>query len=235
MSGRKRILGFGSGGGSGLQWLIDAMHTGLLDADICALVSNYNDGGVRKIADESGIPFEWMDPSRGFAASEYVRLTNLYQPNLTTLSGWLKPVSGLDSRYTINIHPALLPQFGGKGMYGHFAHEAVKRAFEAGEITHTEVCMHFATMFDVRSQKDEYDKGPVFFRMPVGLRPYDTADTIGRRVNEVEHGWQAFITNLVVQGQITWDGFNPESLKVPDWYLMNQLIGISGCEKGKTL
>lgn len=228
MSNRKKILVFASGskdgGGSGFQWLVEATNTGILDADICAVVSNHENGGVRKIACELGVPFEWMDTSGGISGQSYTRYMDFYQPDLVALSGWLKPVSGLDPRHTINIHPAPLPLFGGNGKYGHLAHEAVIKAFEAGEITSSEVCMHFVTMFNSDSNKDEYDKGPVFFRMPVALRCGDTADTIGRRVNEVEHGLQALITGLVLHDKISWDGIHSESLKVPDWYTLNRQL-----------
>jgi folate-dependent phosphoribosylglycinamide formyltransferase PurN len=69
--------------------------------------------------------------------------------------------------------------------------------------------MHFVTK--------EYDKGPVFFRYPVLIRPNDDADSLGSRVNKIEHGWQSFVTNLVVTGQIHWNGENPESLVVPEF------------------
>jgi len=100
-------------------------------------------------------------------------------------------------------------------MYGHHVHEAAIQAYKKGEIQHTEVCMHFVT--------DEYDKGPVFFRYRIYIRPDDTADTLGARVNKIEHAWQSYITNLVVNGEIYWDGKNPDSLVVPDWIRKNFL------------
>jgi phosphoribosylglycinamide formyltransferase-1 len=95
-------------------------------------------------------------------------------------------------------------------MYGHHVHEAVIQAYRQGEIKYSEVCMHFVT--------EEYDQGPVFFRYPILIRPDDDADSLGSRVNKIEHGWQSFITNLVVHRQIYWDGKNHNSLRVPAWY-----------------
>jgi phosphoribosylglycinamide formyltransferase-1 len=126
------------------------------------------------------------------------------------LSGWLKLVVGLNPGITFNIHPGPLPEFGGPGMYGHHVHEAVLKAFRAGKITHSAVSMHFVT--------PEYDKGPVFFRMPVKIEDSDTAESLGHRVNEVEHAWQSHITGLVVSRAIYWDGENPSSLHVPESY-----------------
>jgi folate-dependent phosphoribosylglycinamide formyltransferase PurN len=95
-------------------------------------------------------------------------------------------------------------------MYGHHVHEAVFKAYSAGEITHSAVSMHFVT--------NEYDRGPVFFHFPVEIFQMDSADDIGKKVNEAEHSLQPLITNMVVQGKISWDGKDPESLRVPKGY-----------------
>ena len=115
----------------------------------------------------------------------------------------------MNPQKTINIHPGPLPHFGGPGMYGHHVHETVIQAYKEGKIQNSEVCMHFVT--------EEYDKGPVFFWYPVLIRPDDDADSLGARVNKIEHAWQSFVTNLVVTGQIRWDGKNTKSLVVPDF------------------
>jgi phosphoribosylglycinamide formyltransferase-1 len=91
-------------------------------------------------------------------------------------------------------------------MYGHHVHEAVIKAFQEGKITASEVTMHFVN--------DEYDEGSVFFRYPVFIRSGDTAESLGNRVNKIEHGRQSYITNLVLKGDIALlpDG----TLKVPE-------------------
>lgn len=123
----------------------------------------------------------------------------------------MKKTEGLDPRRTFNIHPALLSynygHFGGKGMYGHHIHEAVKAAYDRGEITETGFTMHFVT--------DEYDRGPIFYEHRIPLTPEMDVDEIARQVKEVEHIKQPFITNLVVHGAIAWDGKTPSSLKLP--------------------
>jgi phosphoribosylglycinamide formyltransferase-1 len=122
----------------------------------------------------------------------------------------MKLVTGLDPSVTFNIHPGPLPEFGGAGMYGHHVHEAVIAAFGRGEITHSAVCMHFAT--------SEYDRGPIFFRHNVKIEGDDTPDSIGSRVNKCEHRWQPEITNLVVYREITWNGRDFDSLRYPSGY-----------------
>lgn len=209
---KPKILVFASGstqgGGSGLENLVHAAREGILDAEIVGVVSNYERGRVRQRADRLGVPFFYFPKPWG--ATEYQRIAQRTGAEFFALSGWLKLVVGLDPRVTFNIHPGPLPEFGGVGMYGHHVHEAVMKAFACGEITHSAVCMHFAT--------PEFDRGPVFFRHNVKILEDDTSETLGARVNRCELAWQPRITNLVVHRQITWDGRNPESLRCPSGY-----------------
>lgn len=100
---------------------------------------------------------------------------------------------------------------------GVFATHAIKRgthlrplgaclAHDAEKITESGFTMHFVT--------DEYDCGPVFAEVPVPLRRGMTADEIGKAVNAAEHAWQAKLTDMIVRGEISWDGKNPDSLRV---------------------
>lgn len=197
-----------TGGGSGFENLVNAVRTGKLNADIVAVVSNHESGGVREKADRLAIPFvHFAGP---FTAEEYRRIVGKYGAEWMALSGWLKLVKGLDSTRTFNIHPGPLPKFGGKGMYGHFVHEAVMAAYRAGEVTFSGVTMHFVT--------EKYDDGPTFFQYPVQILPDDTAETLQQRVNAAEHRFQPLITDLVINGQISWDGQHCESLRVPEGY-----------------
>jgi folate-dependent phosphoribosylglycinamide formyltransferase PurN len=200
--------GSASGGGSGFEKLVVATHEGILNADIIAVVSNYENGGVRSRAENLQIPFVYFP--QPWVKEKYEEIVRGLAFDFIALSGWLKLVSGLDPRITFNIHPGPLPDFGGPGMYGHHVHEAVLKAYRDGVITHSAVSMHFVT--------SEYDRGPVFFRMPVEIFSGDTADDIGTRVNQAEHQWQPRITNLVVNGEISWDGNNPSSLRIPGDY-----------------
>ncbi|MDP3965632.1 MAG: formyltransferase family protein [bacterium] len=230
--GRPKVIVFASGtkenglpargaqaGGSGFENLVEASHAGILDADIVAVVSNHEHGGVRERADRLGIPFVYFSPSEHSnilknVGMSYEQVVRKRGAEWVALSGWFKHVQGLDPRRTFNIHPALLSQlggrFGGKGMYGHREHAAVKAANDAGEITESGVSMHFVT--------DEYDRGPVFFEYRIPLKKGMTADEIQSAVQSVEHEWQPRITNMVVHGEIAWDGKNPESLVVPKGY-----------------
>lgn len=223
--GRPKLLVFASGtkdgGGSGFENLATSKE---LHAEIVAVVSNHEHGGVRERAERLGILFIYMPPP--YDAEHYRKIVAELAPwrhggftGWIALSGWLKHVQGLDPARTFNIHPALLSfdhgpfdglrtsRFGGPGMYGRRLHEAVKAAFDAGEITESGFSMHFVT--------DTMDGDPVFFKHRVPLHKGMSADEIAMVVNKAEHEWQPKITNMVVHGQIQWDGKDPATLEVP--------------------
>jgi len=197
--GAVRVLVFASGddkgGGSGFQELVEfsRTHPPVLNARIIGVISNHQNGGVRKKADALRIPFEyWPGP---YDAKGYRGFVEKYQADFVMCSGWLKFVRGLDAAKTVNIHPGPLPRFGGAGMYGHHVHEAVITAYRRGEITQSAVTMHFV-------DEAAYDHGPIIFQMPVLIRPEDDAESLAKRVNEKERAWQSYILNLVVHGKI---------------------------------
>lgn len=198
------------GGGSGFENLVSRAKERILDADVVGVVSNHEHGGVREKADRLHVPFSYFPEP--WDASGYLRRARESGAEFFALSGWLKMVFGLDPRTTFNIHPALLPNFGGKGMHGHHVHEAVMAAYHRGEISYSAVCMHFLTWEPV------YDLGPIFFCQHVRIEGTDTDESLGDRVNACEHLWQPAITNLVVHREITWDGHDPASLQVPSGY-----------------
>jgi phosphoribosylglycinamide formyltransferase-1 len=199
MAGTKpSILVFASGtktgGGSGFELMVKAARAEppMLNAWICAVVTNHFAGGVWQKAEALGVRAEyWAGP---YLAGGYQNLVKYFNADYVMLSGWLKLVAGLDPARTINIHPGPLPRFGGPNLYGHYVHEAVLAAYHRGEITHSAATMHFVDA--------KYDRGPVFFAMPVAIEPGDTPETLAAKVNRVEHEWQARVLNYVVQGQV---------------------------------
>ena len=217
-----KLLVFSSGtkeaGGSGFENLVLASRNGILNADIVGVVSNHAEGGVKARADKLGVPF--IHFTKPWDAESYQRIAAESGADFFALSGWLKLVNGLDantpfnSKTVFNIHPGPLPQFGGDGMYGHFVLEAVMNAYKNGEASSSGVSMHFVT--------EKYDEGPIFFLGNVPINPGDTAETLAARVNEREHYFQPRITNLVVNGEIKWDGKNPSSLVLPANYSVEQ-------------
>jgi folate-dependent phosphoribosylglycinamide formyltransferase PurN len=222
LNGPPRLLIFASpgGGGSGFENLFNAQLSGKLRANIVGVVSETENGGVMQRAGRLQIPFvHFPGPWEG---GGYNRIVNMLEARYVLLSGWSRLVKGLDAssatglspRSTINIHPALTSKFGGKGMHGLHVHEVVMASYKRDEITHTIICMHFATA--------GYDEGPVFLRFHVRIRENDTPETLQKRVGRWEHFIQPTITNLVVNREITWDGKDPASLQYPSDYSIDQ-------------
>ncbi len=192
-----------NGGGSGFENLVNAERNGILNADIVAVVSNHEHGGVRERANRLHVPFVYFPAP--WTAKKYQEI--IKGSDFVALSGWLKMVEDLDPKTTFNIHPGPLPRFGGDGMYGHYVHEAVMGAYEKGWVKNSAVSMHFVT--------DGYDRGPIFFSQSVPILPDDTAETLAKRVNEAEHKWQPIVTDQVLSGKISWDGVNSKTLVSP--------------------
>jgi len=183
-----------TGGGSGFETMVRASRTTppILDAWICAVVTNHFGGGVWRRAAALGVRAAyWPGP---FLAQGYQNLVRYFQADYVMLSGWLKLAAGLDPARTINIHPGPLPRFGGPKLYGHYVHEAVMAAYRRGDITHSAVTMHFVD--------PAYDRGPILFALPVPIEPDDTPETLAARLNRAEHEWQPRVLNYVVQGQV---------------------------------
>ena len=204
------------GGGSGFENLVHAKNLGILKANILGVVSNHPEGGVKARAERLGIPFFHIEPP--WEAENYTRLLKSIYGQRTSygdggegdcfvaLSGWLKPVHGLDPRFTINIHPGPLLRFGGPGMYGIHVHEKVIEAHKKGELTHSAVTMHFVTK--------KYDEGPVFFRYPVPIKKDYSPEILSVKVNHYEHIWQPYITNMVIYREIGLRKISEEKFEI---------------------
>ena len=163
-----------SGGGTNLQALLDALRESPV-AHIARVVSSRSDAPALERARRAGVPVQVLaDPAN---PAEIVRGAG--DARLVVLAGYLKrvpPAAVARFRWRmINIHPALLPAFGGDGMYGRRVHEAVL-ASGAG--------LSGATVHYV---DEEYDRGPILAQWPVPIRVDDTPDSLAARVLEVEH------------------------------------------------
>lgn len=192
----KQIAIFASGAGSNAQKILDYFrsHT---DIKISLIVCNKPGAGVLDIARKEGIPTLVIEKEVFFRGSAY--LPELREKNIgfIVLAGFLwKIPSALVKAYPgriINIHPALLPKYGGKGMYGHFVHEAVVEAKE----TETGITIHYV---------DElYDHGQVIFQERVALTPEDTPETVAQKVHRLEHEHFPKIIEAVVNAQAPGD------------------------------
>ncbi len=171
-----RVAVLASGGGTNLQALLDGLNGAKNKAArVSRVISNRSDAGALDRGRQAGVPtYALSDPTN---ADEY--LEAIGDAQLVVLAGYLKLVpSAVVSRFDwrmINIHPALLPEFGGPGMYGLKVHQAVLAAGkkESG------ASVHYVT--------EEYDRGEVIARARVPVLPGDTAERLAARVLTAEH------------------------------------------------
>ena len=183
MNRKVRVAVFVSGGGTNLQSLIDACSQDDYPAEIVLVVSSSKKAYGLERAKKRSIPTAVMRKKDFASHDEYAdALLNClteHDVELICLAGYLKLVpSNVVRRFKsriLNIHPALLPKFGGKGMYGIRVHEAV---IAAGE-KESGPTIHFV---------DEiYDHGSIFMQRKVPVRPDDTPDDLQKRVLLEEH------------------------------------------------
>lgn len=178
-----RIAVFASGGGSNLQALIDRFHVSRESpVRIALVVSDRENAGALTRAREAGIYATVIEVGRrpvDFIARETLAALEGADVDLVALAGYLRLVPpAVIRRYrerVVNIHPALLPSFGGAGMYGLRVHRAV---LDSG-CTVTGPTVHYVD--------EEYDKGRVIAQWPVPVIAGDTPESLAARVLEVEH------------------------------------------------
>ena len=174
----------GSGRGSNFQAILHAIDEGRLPSTrVCLVISNNSDAGILALARSAGIPALHVSqkqfPTEEAFTDAMLLALQRHGANLIVLAGYMKRVPPRIVREyrgrILNIHPALLPKFGGQGMYGHHVHEAVIAARER---------MSGATVHVV---DEEYDRGPIVLQRTVEVSPDDTAETLSAKVLQVEH------------------------------------------------
>jgi phosphoribosylglycinamide formyltransferase-1 len=184
--------------GSNVQAVVRACRECRLEARPGVVISNNANSGVLEFAQASGIPACRIggasfadDRVRDAAILEQLRR---HEVDLVLLLGYMKllgPETTAAYRGRIlNTHPALLPRFGGKGMYGARVHEAV---LAAGE-TETGVTVHLVD--------EEYDHGAIVAQCRVPVEPGDTVESLAARVLEREHGFLVETLQAIASGQI---------------------------------
>jgi len=192
-------LGFlASGRSSNMQAIIDACRGGQLDCRPAVVISNNPDSGALERARKAGIPGYHLSRNTHPAPEDLDRTImatlRRHGVDLVVLAGYMKKVGPevLEAyrHRIVNIHPALLPKFGGVGMYGMKVHEAV---IAAGE-RETGVTVHLVN--------DEYDTGSVLAQRAVPVAPDDTAESLATRVIEVEHVLYVETLQKIVSGDI---------------------------------
>ncbi len=170
----KKYAVLASGNGTTLQSIIDAIKEKKLDAEIKIVISNTSEAYALTRAKEAGI--------KTYVLKDYKDDSELYNVlkesdiDLVILAGYLKliPVNVIKDFTIINTHPALLPKYGGKGMYGMNVHRAVVENHEK----ETGVTLHFVN--------EEYDKGKIIAQTKVRVLKSDTPEDVSAKVQKKE-------------------------------------------------
>ena len=180
---KKQITVFASGSGSNFKALHQSALKNEIPARITALVTDNADAGALAYARSHRIRNYLLSPS-DFPDSESLTLRleeilKIEAPDLITLAGYLKKIpQRIAGRYygkIINIHPSLLPKYGGKGCYGMRVHRAV---IDNGE-KESGCTIHYVTK--------EYDKGPIIAQSRVPVNSDDTPESLAKKVQQQEH------------------------------------------------
>jgi phosphoribosylglycinamide formyltransferase-1 len=198
-----RLVALISGGGTTLQNLIDQIAGGKLPATIAGVVSSRADVlGVAR-AQKANVPVRVVEKRAGGSrpplakwSDEVWDAVRAFQPQLVCFTGWLHllPIPADFHHKVLNIHPALLPAFGGKGMYGHHVHEAVLNY--GAKVSGCTV--HFAD--------DTYDTGPILVQKCVPVKDGDTPDTLAARVFQAECEAYPEAIRMIAEGRVTVQG-----------------------------
>lgn len=174
----KQIAIFASGAGSNAKKLIEHFKNSI-GIKIRLIVCNKPEAGVINIAFQENIPVLIIEKERFFRGDAYINELKEQEIDFIVLAGFLwKIPSVLVKAYQkkiINIHPALLPKYGGKGMYGHFVHEAV---IANGE-KESGITIHYVN--------ENFDEGLTIFQAKCPVLPTDTPDSLAERIHHLEH------------------------------------------------
>ena len=202
MAGPLRLGFLASHNGSNMQAILDACKAGHLAAQGAVVISNNSDSGALARARQEGIPACHLSshthPGPGTLDRAIGAALIAHEVEVVCLAGYMKrlgpqTLAAYRGR-VLNIHPALLPKFGGEGFYGRAVHQAVLAAGEAesGPTVH---------LVD-----EEYDHGPVLAQARVPVLPGDTPDTLAARVLAQEHRLYAETLQKIATGEIALAG-----------------------------
>jgi len=186
-----------SGNGSNLQAIIDRIKAGKLSASILAVISNTADAYGLIRAKNAGIETkvfslqEFIQRCQAISSSnknkarlqynkELAKMIDQYQPDLIVLAGWMLMLSGEFVKHfhgqIINLHPALLPKYGGPGMYGDNVHRAVLANHE----TESGATVHFVP-------DEGVDTGPIILQQKVQIEKGETIESLAEKIHKIEH------------------------------------------------
>jgi phosphoribosylglycinamide formyltransferase-1 len=189
-----------SGNGSTLQNILDRSATGRLDAEVVCVIASRADAYGLERAKKAGvhavaIPRKDFGSADAFGDAVWTEVRR-HEPGLVVLAGFMSllPIPHDFANRIMNVHPALIPAFSGKGMYGHHVHEAV---IDYG-VKLSGVTVHFVN--------DEYDRGPVILQASVPVLEDDTPDALADRIQAEERELYPRAIQLFAEGRLRVEG-----------------------------
>lgn len=193
-----KLAVFASGGGSNLQAILDAVEAGSLPAEVALVVADRPTAGALDRARRHRVPTAVLRPADHEDANAFGRaLLGVLEDHGVTfvaLAGYLKKVPDAVVRAfqhrIVNVHPSLLPAFGGPGFYGRRVHEAAL----AHGVRWSGATVHLVD--------EGYDTGPIVLQEPVRVEPGDTPDTLAARILAVEHRLYPDALRLFADGRV---------------------------------
>jgi phosphoribosylglycinamide formyltransferase-1 len=175
----KRIVIFASGSGSNAQRIIEYFREHPTNAEVVAVYTNNPNAYVIERCKALHVTCRLFNRTDFYNSTTVLDMLQHDQAHLLVLAGFLwlipPPLVHAYPQRILNIHPALLPAYGGKGMYGHHVHEAVM----ANKEKESGITIHLVN--------EEYDKGAHLFQAKVNVTESDTPDSLAQKIHELEH------------------------------------------------
>ena len=174
----KKIIIFASGSGSNAEEIVHYFNE-KGTAVVSSILSNNTNAGVLQRAKRLKIPSVVFDWQAFYKTDIVLKIIENQQPDLIVLAGflWKFPQHIIEKfpAKIVNIHPSLLPKYGGKGMYGGFVHQAVIDNNE----TESGITIHYVN--------ENYDEGAIIFQAKIAVDKQDTADSLAQKIHLLEH------------------------------------------------
>ena len=200
-----KIAVFASHSGSDMQAIVDGCKNGKIAGKVCAVISNNSDAFVLKRAKKENISSYFVNaklyPEENGVDNKILEILGFHKIDMIFLAGYLKllgkPILQKYRNMIFNIHPALLPKFGGKGMYGMNVHKAVIEAKEKD------------SGITIHRVNEEYDTGEIIAQTQVPVFENDTPKNLAERIFKEEHIFLVDVINDIIEIKQISDSIAP--------------------------
>ena len=184
--------------GSNLQAIIDACDSGNIEGEVSVVISNNSDSMALKRANNKNIPnFHISNHTHSdffLQDTAIKKILSDHKVTLVILAGYMKKLGPLVLNHfkgrIINIHPSLLPKYGGKGMYGTFVHQEVIKSKEK----FTGISIHIV--------EAEYDSGPIIAQIKIPISIDETTESLSKKISNIEHKFYVETIQQIIKNRL---------------------------------